>query len=1059
MKNIKTIIHTADIHIRNIKRHSEYRYVFESFYTKIREITKRDQQQPIVVVAGDIVHSKTEISPELIQMVSEFIINLCTLSSVCIVIPGNHDANLNNESRLDTLTPILAPLQREHHNLYYWKQNGVYSIENIDFAVMSLLDEESTYPKATDCRLEAIKIALYHGALNASVVDSGLRLDSNTKLSMFNGFDMALLGDIHKFQYLNPECTIAYPSSLIQQNFGEDFYNHGFIEWDVNTKQGKFCQLDNLYGYFTIEIDQDAIVNKIPVLTRKNRIRVKASRSSAAGIKQIVDKIAAQYNLNIDDISISQSITDTVISVTDKLVEGDLRNPVIQNQLIRQHLVSKSYKPNVIKKITAIHSSISTELNSKENIHYLSWKPIRFEFSNMFSYGENNVIDFTTLKGLYGIFGPNASGKSSVLDAWCFCMFDECARTYKADKIMNINKNNFYCKFEFEQGGKRYFIEKRAKRLTGYWEGKVKVDVDFWVEDLDHPDERKILNGDRRQETVRIIEEYLGSFKDFTLTTLSTQIGGNVNFIQKTQSERKDVLAQYLGLSVFEQPYDLANKRLNKICSSIEIHSTKNYDQLIQETQSEIEEITNMLSINETQITDISNQLLSITEQIEAKTSLLPLKQDSVPYDETALKSSMQKLQNLIFTTKKELEATEQKIELKQNLISDTKQLMLSKKNLATCTRNIKRLEDVRSNHSELLSQLQSIQNEIAIVNEKLDHLGNVSYDPNCSYCMNNVFVINALEAKAKLPLLQDQQKQLIDQINASENEICILTVFEEQMIEHTKQKHKYNTITSELKLLEERQNSASNLLEGFNAKIELIETQLEQIKKFHADHAASLLLIADINGYKVQQELLIKQERELIQKQSEYVSQLKIKTHTEKQLKEQQHEYHQLLIDKELYEIYLSAIDRNGVPHDLIKKAIPLLQQRVNDILAQMVDFGMVLFMEDKEINAFIVYEDKHWPLEMTSGMERFISSIALRVALLQVSTLPKPNILVIDEGFGVLDSNNTNSLHMLFSNLKELFDAVIIVSHIDSIKDLVDNTILIEPKDGYSFVHVEYL
>ena len=49
---------------------------------------------------------------------------------------------------------------------------------------------------------------------------------------------MALLGDIHKFQFLDKKCSRGYAGSLIQQNIGEDIENHGLIKWNVNKKKG-----------------------------------------------------------------------------------------------------------------------------------------------------------------------------------------------------------------------------------------------------------------------------------------------------------------------------------------------------------------------------------------------------------------------------------------------------------------------------------------------------------------------------------------------------------------------------------------------------------------------------------------------------------------------------------------------------------------------------------------------------------------------------------------------------------------------------------------------------
>ena len=108
------------------------------------------------------------------------------------------------------------------------------------------------------------------------------------------------------------------------------------------------------------------------------------------------------------------------------------------------------------------------------------------------------------------------------------------------------------------------------------------------------------------------------------------------------------------------------------------------------------------------------------------------------------------------------------------------------------------------------------------------------------------------------------------------------------------------------------------------------------------------------------------------------------------------------------------------------------------------------------KKINAYLVYGDQRWSLEMASGMERFISGLAIRVALINICNLPRPNFLVIDEGFGSLDPEVMQSMFQLFSYLKTQFDFVMIISHIDSLRDVVDNLIEIKKVDGFS--HIKY-
>jgi metallophosphoesterase superfamily enzyme len=102
-KKITHIYHLADLHIRNLKRHTEYRQVFGKF---LENVINDGIEDSIIYIAGDIAHAKTEMSPELIREISFFISECAKLREV-VIITGNHDCNLNNNHRLDVLTPII----------------------------------------------------------------------------------------------------------------------------------------------------------------------------------------------------------------------------------------------------------------------------------------------------------------------------------------------------------------------------------------------------------------------------------------------------------------------------------------------------------------------------------------------------------------------------------------------------------------------------------------------------------------------------------------------------------------------------------------------------------------------------------------------------------------------------------------------------------------------------------------------------------------------------------------------------------------------------------------
>jgi exonuclease SbcC len=163
--------------------------------------------------------------------------------------------------------------------------------------------------------------------------------------------------------------------------------------------------------------------------------------------------------------------------------------------------------------------------------------------------------------------------------------------------------------------------------------------------------------------------------------------------------------------------------------------------------------------------------------------------------------------------------------------------------------------------------------------------------------------------------------------------------------------------------------------------------------------------------------------------------------------------EVKELETKNQLYTFYLDAVKKDGVPYELISKALPA--NEVNNILGQVVDFSIAMDTDGKNINARIVYEDQEWALEMCSGMEKFISGLAIRVALINICNLPRPNFLVIDEGFGTLDADNLSSLFMMMQYLKTQFDFIWVISHLEQMRDIVDGLIEIKKVEGFSKIN----
>jgi DNA repair exonuclease SbcCD ATPase subunit len=234
------------------------------------------------------------------------------------------------------------------------------------------------------------------------------------------------------------------------------------------------------------------------------------------------------------------------------------------------------------------------------------------------------------------------------------------------------------------------------------------------------------------------------------------------------------------------------------------------------------------------------------------------------------------------------------------------------------------------------------------------------------------------------------------------------------------------------------------------------LETNAERQELFKKNESA-IIFNESINKKIDSKKKLILETTELIKNITNKIKsnhgEIEVAKTKKKTALEQLETYKQLETEYKAYEYYLHSVKRDGVPYELIKKALPKIETEINNVLNQVVDFNMVLNTDGKNINGYIIYdEDNFWPLELTSGMERFISSLAIRVALINVSALPRPNFIAIDEGWGSLDREHISAVTNLFEYFRTKFDFSIIISHVESMRDMVDNLIEVNKINNFS-------
>ena len=242
---IEKIVHFSDLHIRLFKDHDQYREIVTEMLQQFAQV-KPDR----IVFTGDLVHSKNQMTPELIQMVS-WVLSECSKIAKTILIIGNHDFLESNLSRVDALSPIIDSLKND--NIFYYKEKGVYSDENIDWVVYSLI-EHNIQPEIE--KSDRVKIGLFHGPIVGLTTDIGFTFEDGYDTSRFAGCDLVLCGDIHKRQVFDiPGNKRAYMvGSTIQQNFGETVRKHGYGIYDVSQDKYEFVDLENPKPFLAFKI-------------------------------------------------------------------------------------------------------------------------------------------------------------------------------------------------------------------------------------------------------------------------------------------------------------------------------------------------------------------------------------------------------------------------------------------------------------------------------------------------------------------------------------------------------------------------------------------------------------------------------------------------------------------------------------------------------------------------------------------------------------------------------------------------------------------------------------
>ena len=754
-------------------------------------------------------------------------------------------------------------------------------------------------------------------------------------------------------------------------------------------------------------------------LTQERIKRVKEyfkKKYNAADVK-IVTKVASNNsNTKLKSLDVSDNITD----------------PQYQKNLVKDFITENKIDIKW-EMIDRLDNKINGEIDklAQNKVRYNKWYIKKIEFSNFLSFGDDNVLDIDKLEGVTTIEGnpKNFSGKSTVsTDLLMYLFFNSTTKGKTALEVFNKFRDCDVVKVKgyivIDEG--EYIIERtitRKKSKTG--EFSTKSELEFYKMSADGNPIN--LAGEQRRKTEVFITSAIGTEEDFLATILTT--GRNLeDMIEFKPTARGAILTRFMGLESLKVKEEACKTMYNKWSKKL-VSNTYNIVQLTTDNENH----NNYIDDASVQIVKLGNDL----ENYDATLKELETKRD------TALQSKNNDIDRELINTNPTL--------LKRE-IDELKDKQTASK---TQAKAIKVVEPSKYYSEDDHEKLKKEIND-AIFNDKL----------NSDSITRNENIVKQLETGSVCPTCKRPLADIDHSKEISEGKILIQSLYAINL----ENKTKIDTLKEDelvfSKLKTEYDEYERNKLRKAKYELEVEQKQLE------IDRSQTRLNNYDNNKLKLEHNQKIDSEIIILKTKIDTINaNIRITTASiEKYKTEIINVKEKIKINLELikkikseeelisvFKVYLMIFGKNGISKIILRNMMPLLNQELHRLLADSCNFTVELNINDKNELEFLMIDNETRivkPLSSGSGYEKTIASLAIRSVLTKVSSLPKPNIVVMDEIFKGVADENLELIGEFFKKIKNYFEHIFVISHNPLIRNWSDNLVMIKKDDNVSSI-----
>ena len=338
-------------------------------------------------------------------------------------------------------------------------------------------------------------------------------------------------------------------------------------------------------------------------------------------------------------------------------------------------------------------------------------RPILLEIEGFNSFEKKQTIDFEKLTsmGLFGIFGNTGSGKTTILDAIIYALYEKTPRD--SDNIININSKKASVRYVFEikgKGGGIYEIQRSTTlSKTGGKKAKLtKIDQDTQI----------VLASDKKTEVDAKIQDIIGlGYNDFVKTVVLPQ-GEFSNFLKEKNKTRKEMLERLFALQKYGDDLDIKIRKYKQKYDELQ----KDYDKQVQGyediDENSISELKKEIENTKSEIEKLEKEVLELDKLQNEYNILEQLKDNLEKANETY--NNIVKYDEIMQSMKVKVEKLS-KLAIIQDSIAKYTQLKADLPSLKSDIENLKtKLKELDDENSKYNNQKIAIEKEVAKIPE-----------------------------------------------------------------------------------------------------------------------------------------------------------------------------------------------------------------------------------------------------------------------------------------------------------------------------------------------------